>query len=166
MSLEKWIKSLRILNPKKVKVIRAELDTIDLEIEGMVFTDVRPRRPFPYTHPEYIIFYDKDEKEIGILHDYRKLDRKSRALLEQVLNLIYFMPTIKRILSIDRSKGWKYLWRVETDKGFREFETHGRCTRLLPDGRIIITDASGNVYQIKNLNELDSKSIAWLMFVL
>jgi len=166
LSLDKWLKSMRILDPKKIRVLNADLDTLDMEIDGVVFKGVKPRRPFPYTHPEYLILYDKDEKEIGIIRDYRKLDKRSRHLLEKVLNVIYFMPTIERILSITRSKGWKYKWKVETDKGYCEFETWGRCARLLPNGRIIITDTSGNVYQIKNIASLDSKSISWLMFIL
>ncbi|RLE66148.1 MAG: hypothetical protein DRJ34_05540 [Thermoprotei archaeon] len=163
-SIGKWIKNIRLLNPKNVKIYEAYIDTINVEINGRFYYNVKPRRPFPYTHPEYIIFYTEDDKEIGILSNYRKLDRKSKKLLEKVLNIIYYIPKIKRIIKLDTTKS-KYEWRIETDRGEIQIYTWSRCTRWLPNGKLLIYDVDGNVYMIENLRSLDSKSKAYLDIV-
>lgn len=161
MSIKKWINKLKILNPKNVKVLYARIDTIDVEINGILYTNVRLRRPFPYTHPECLILYDNDDKEIGILRDYRRLDDKSRNLLERVLEVIYFMPRVKRILSIS-PRGGVYEWIADTDKGLIKFRTWRSCTRFLSNGKVIIKDINGNVYCVENVFKLNSKSQALL----
>ncbi len=165
MSLSEWVKRLRILDPTKVKVLDVRLDTVDIEIEGKVYTNVTPRRPFPYTHPEYVILYDQNDEEIGILKDYRKLDKQSRERLERALDLIYFVPKIRRILGV-QTVGRHYRWTVLTDRGVVNFETRTSCARILSDGKVIIKDINGAVYCIENLYKLDPRSLAWLSFAL
>ena len=159
--LKDWIAQLRILDPKHVKVVKAEVDVVDVEICGRLYHNVKPRRPFPLTHPEYVIFFKEDDEEVGILRDYRKLDKESRAHLERVLNVIYFMPQVKRILSINTS-GWTYKWLVETDKGIVNFETWSRCIRIIKGKKVIIYDIHGGVYCINDISKLDTRSLLWL----
>lgn len=161
MSIKEWLSKLNILDPRRVKVLSAHLDTIDLEINRKIYTNVIPKKPFPFSRPFMVIFYTSDEVEIGILKDYRKMDNRSRELLEKVLNRIYFMPIITKILKIDFSGG-KYRWIVKTDKGKVEFETKGSCVRVLNNGVIIIKDIHGNVYKVENPFKLDAKSLSLL----
>jgi hypothetical protein len=50
---------------------------------------------------------------------------------------------------------------VETDKGQREFETrYKEDIRKLPGGRVIIKDADGNRYEIKDYMKLDKRSVS------
>ena len=150
------IKELTILEPSRIRVVAARLDEIDLEIDGKMIKGVKLKRPFPYSHPEIIIFY-QDEKELGILLNYKLLDSKSRELLESVLRVVYFMPVIKKILDISRVRG-RYRWKVVTDKGEETFETWSRCVRVLPDGRMIVKDVHGRAYLVDNVEKLDSRS--------
>ncbi len=163
-SIEEWIKQLKILDPRKVKIFEAFVDTINVEINGKVYCNVKPRRPFPYTHPEYIIFYAEDDTELGILPDYRKLDKGSRERLERVLKIIYYIPTVKRIIKLDTTKS-RYEWQLETDKGEVTIKTWSRCTRWLPNGKLLIYDIDGNVYLVENVLKLDPKSRAYLDIV-
>jgi len=164
VGIEEWIKSLRLLDPKKVRIFDAFIDTINVEINGRIYCNVKPRRPFPYTHPEYIILYTEEDDEIGILPDYRKLDRKSRKHLERVLEIIYYVPKVKRINKLDTTKS-KYEWEIVTDKGVINIRTWSRCTRWLPNGKLLIYDINGNVYMVENINNLDVKSRAFLDIV-
>ena len=159
MSLKEWLSKLKILNPSDVKITSAYIDTIDLIIKGKVYSNVVPKKPFPYTRPYYIIFYTLDGKELGILRDYRKLDKESKKLLEKVLDTLYFIPKIKKVISIKFVQG-KYRWVVDTDKGRIEFETWSSCSKMLSNGKIIIKDVHGRVYCIENLFSLDAKSIS------
>jgi len=163
-SIEEWIKQLRILDPKRVRVYEAFVDTVNMEINGKIYCNVKPRRPFPYTHPEYIIFFAEDDTELGILTDYRKLDRMSRKRLERVLKIIYYIPQIKRIIKLDTTKS-RYEWEIETDKGVVVIKTWSRCTRWLPNGKLLIYDVDGNVYIVEDISKLDPKSRAYLDIV-
>lgn len=151
---------LKMFRPERVHVLEAGVDEVDLEIDGRVYCRVRPRRPFPYSHPEIIVFY-RGEEELGVLRDYRKLDPRSRELLERVLKIVYFMPRVNKILSVRNVRG-KYEWRVVTDKGEVTFYTWSRCIRLLRDGRLLIRDVDGRVYMVESPEKLDSKSRLYL----
>ncbi|RLE88501.1 MAG: hypothetical protein DRJ67_01880 [Thermoprotei archaeon] len=164
MHADNILRELKMLDPRHVRVLEARLDEVDVEIEGRVYCGVRPRRPFPYSYPEIVIFY-RDEEELGMLRDYRKLDPRSRELLERVLRIIYFMPRVKKILGVRSAKG-KYEWRVVTDKGPVTFYTWSRCIRLLRDGRLLIRDADGRVYMVEDPEKLDSKSRLYLSMMM
>lgn len=153
-------RELRILDPKKVRVTAAYLDEVNVEIDGELIQGVRPRKPFPYSHPEIVIFY-KGNEEIGILRDYRMLDDESRSALEKALRIVYFMPEIRKVLSIRWVQG-RYEWRVITDKGEEKFETWSRCVRVLPDGRLVVKDIYSRAYIVEHPEKLDAKSKALL----
>jgi len=161
MSIKEWVNKLKILDPEDVKVLGARIDTIDIEVNGVLYTNVRLKRPFPYTHPECLILYDSNDEEVGILRDYRKLDKESKNLVERVLEVVYFMPRVKRILSIN-PRGGVYEWVVDTDKGLIKFKTWRSCARLLSNGKVIIKDVDGNVYCVENIFKLNSRSQALL----
>ncbi len=154
------LSTLKILEPSRVKVLEAKLDELTIDVDGTVYSGVRPRRPFPFSHPEIVIFYRGDE-EIGLLRDYRKLDPRSRELLERVLKVIYFMPKVLKVLGI-RSVEGKYEWRVVTDKGETTFYSWGRCVRVLRDGRLIIRDIYGRAYLVEEPEKLDARSRLYL----
>ncbi|MEZ0345369.1 MAG: DUF1854 domain-containing protein [Infirmifilum sp.] len=164
MSASQSSSQLKLLDPAKVKVLEARLDELDVEIEGVVYGGVRPRRPFPFSYPEIVILYKGDE-ELGILRDYKRLDPRSRELLERVLKVIYFMPKIKKVLSI-RSVEGKYEWRVLTDKGELTFFTWGRCVRVLHDGRLLVRDIYNRAYIVEEPERLDSRSRLYLSMMI
>ncbi len=151
---------LKVLDASRVKVVEAKFDELTLEVDGIVYKGVRPRRPFPFSYPEIVIFY-RDNEEIGMLRDYRKLDDQSRKLLESVLRVVYFMPKVYKVLSI-RSVEGKYEWRVVTDKGEVTFQSWGRCVRVLRDGRLLIRDIYNRAYIVEEPEKLDSRSRLYL----
>jgi len=157
VGIEEWVAKLRILDPSRVRVVSVRTDTVDVEVDGALHAGVRPRRPFPYTHPECVILYGPGDEEIGIIRDYRRLDERSRELLERALGVIYFTPRVKRIIRVS-SRGGRYEWLVETDRGVVKFETWSSCTRFLSNGKVVIKDVNGNVYCVENFFRLDKRS--------
>lgn len=155
---------LRVLDPSRVKILEARLDEVDAEIEGVVHRGVRPRRPFPFSYPEIVILYEGDE-ELGLLKDYRLLDNRSRELLERVLKVVYFVPQIRRVLSVRSTEG-KYEWRVVTERGEITFLTWGRAVRVLRDGRILVRDIYGRAYIVEEPEKLDSRSRLYLSMMI
>ncbi|KYH36751.1 MAG: hypothetical protein AYL29_011220 [Candidatus Bathyarchaeota archaeon B24] len=149
---------LKAIDPKTVKVLKAGLDTVDISVNGKLYSNVIPRKPFPLSHPEVVLLCTEDGREIGVIEDCRKLDAKSRGELEKVLDVIYYIPRIKRINKIDH-KEQKYVWKVEIEEGKDiEIVTWSRCVRIMPDGRIFIKDVNGHYYEVRSLSSLDLKS--------
>jgi hypothetical protein len=69
------------------------------------------------------------------------------------------MPRITKINRLKENHG-VMKFEVETDKGLRAFETrYKEDIRKLPQGRVIIKDADGNRYEIKDYRKLDQRSI-------
>ncbi|MEM1506966.1 MAG: DUF1854 domain-containing protein [Candidatus Bathyarchaeia archaeon] len=159
MPLSDFLKNLNILDPKKVKVFLEEENTLKLVVDGKVFSGLMPARPFPITHPEFIIFRDSYGVDVCMIKDYRDLDEISRRNLQAILDKIYFIPKILRIKRIETS-GDEFLWEVLTDKGPKMFRTRGRMSVMQIERRVVITDVNDNVYEIEDLYKLDPHSMS------
>lgn len=159
---------LNLLDPKKVRVYKDDFNSLRLKMEGDGEDKEAPvvvaTMGFPLTNPDHFISFvevknGKKDKEIGVVEDLKKLDSKSRKILKEELKRAYFMPQITKI---NRMKEFHGIMKfdVETDKGSREFETRYReDIRKLPGGRVIIKDADGNRYEIKDYRKLDQRSV-------
>lgn len=155
---------IRVLEPSKVKVIRQEGGALELRYGEEVYYPIRVRRAFPLTNPEnYIVLLKENGKQIGIIEDINKLDEESRRNILEELDTVFFIPQIKKIFWVKERFGSSH-WKVETDRGVREFATRSlyESIKELEDGRIVITDAQGLQYEIRDINSLPPKSRAIL----
>jgi len=151
----KWI---NLVDPKEVEARFSEKgNALTLKVNGVTYSEVVPRKPFPLSRPNFIIFTTRDGEEICAVKDYTKMDPNSVKAVEKLLNKMYFIPKIKRVIALNY-EGGAYVWAVETDKGRREFKTRGRRIYQMDDGKIVITDTHGNVYLIENPARLDRRS--------
>ncbi|MBC8235228.1 DUF1854 domain-containing protein [bacterium] len=136
-----------------------------LKVKEQEFDNFKVLKLFPLSKAnQFIAFYDKDDNEIGLLKNFHQLNGDSLELLEFELEKSYFMPEITRIDLIERSEsGWR--WRVNTNKGPREFRVASRVEDIhkLSNGQIIIKDADGNKFCVPNLKRLEAKSFAMLI---
>lgn len=156
---------LKLLDPKKVKVYKDEFNKIKLIIEGdREYPEVVPVMSFPLSDQEhYVSFFEvkdgKKENEIGMIEDIGKLDPESKKIIRAELKKGYFMPQIIRINNMVENHGIMK-FDVETDKGRRVFETrYKEDIRRMPNNRVIIKDADGNRYEIKDYTKLDARSM-------
>jgi len=155
---------LNILDPKKIRLQKNEYNKIKLTLGEVEYPEVKPVMSSPLTNPEtYVSLFeikeDKKEKEIGIIEDINKLDSESRKLVREELKKEYFMPYIIKINNMNESHG-VMKFDVETDKGRRIFETrYKEDIRKLSGGRIVIKDADGNRYEVKDHRKLDQRSM-------
>ncbi|MBS7607521.1 MAG: DUF1854 domain-containing protein [Candidatus Bathyarchaeia archaeon] len=162
MPIIEFLKGLNILDPKRVKITFDEQEnTLKINVDGRILSGLIPAKPFPITYPEFVIFRDSSGVDVCIIRDYRELDEESKRSLQKVLDKIYFIPKIQRIMSIETS-GDEFLWDVLTDKGPRVFRTRGRMSVILMGKRVVITDINDNVYEIEDLSLLDPKSLSEL----
>ncbi|MCD6368669.1 MAG: DUF1854 domain-containing protein [Thermoproteales archaeon] len=158
MSLKEYLKKLNLVDPFKIKVeIDDKRNALKINIDGISYYNIIPRRPFPFSHPEFIIFVTKNGEEICMVKNYMKMDKDSRKAVDAFLEKIYFVPRITKIKKVDYRAG-EYKVQAETDKGERTFSVRGRRSiHKLPDGRILIQDRDDNIYEIHPWS-LDKKS--------
>lgn len=121
-------------------------------------------RCFPLTDPDrYISVRDAMNREIGLIGNLSELDAESRKVVKEELERRYFVPIVKRIISVKERLGM-LLWEVETDRGYRRF-----LTRASQEGveqpepqRCVLVDLDGNRYYIPDITTLDPISFALL----
>lgn len=129
--------------------------------DGEIAEPVHAALAFPLQSPaRYVVLYDADRREIGLIEDPARLDPESRAALATELSRAYCIPIITRVESV-RYDGAVAVWHVETDRGPRRFELNGRRdARFLEGGRVLIKDSDGNRYDIPDCAALDARSRA------
>ena len=156
---------VKFLSPKEVRIWRDRWGRLVAEVEGKEYTEIGITLAFPFTRADnFLVLRDAQEGELGIIKDYRRLDRTSRDILDEELPKIYFIPKITRINSLKGERGGLLLFDVKTEKGPRTFEVRSReHMRVLPGRRVILQDVDANRYEIEDLNKLDrhSQSLAY-----
>ena len=160
--------SINILDPRKIRIFRDEPGRLKLIFDDNKEVLIkRVVRAFPLTMPwRYIILIDENGREVGLLRDLKCLDEKSMKALKEELERVYFIPKIKKIHRIKEEFGI-LIWETETDKGPRRFEvTSRRNIKKMGKRRIILRDADGNLYDIRDYADLDQKSIIMLESVI
>ncbi|MEM2930281.1 MAG: DUF1854 domain-containing protein [Thermoproteota archaeon] len=155
--LEDFLSKTWVVDSDKTRILRGEkLNTVKIFSNGEFF-EATPRRPFPISHPYFLIFTDMQGNEICVVEDYRKMDKESREILDAILEKLYFMPRIRKVKKLETS-GDEFIWHVETDKGPREFRTRGRRSVSKAGEKIVIIDTNDNVYIVEDLSKIDEQS--------
>ncbi|MFQ6097827.1 MAG: DUF1854 domain-containing protein [Armatimonadota bacterium] len=159
----------RLLDPNKVRIWRSDDGRVRMEIaDERCVLHVKVARCFPLSHPQrYIGFRDEDDKDIGTIVEPSELDPESQCVVEEELRKRYFVPIITRIHEIKEEFGVAY-WRVDTDKGPREFVVRGLHDDIheLDGNRVLIVDVDGNRFDIPDYTALDPKSYALIEKIL
>ncbi|MFA0737604.1 MAG: hypothetical protein LKKZDAJK_000696 [Candidatus Fervidibacter sp.] len=152
---------VRVLPAKEVRFLKLPDGQIGLQWEGQLILVGKILRTLPISDPwRYLIVYDTEGNEIGVLVDIAELDNQSQQIVREELEHRYHMPQILRVLSVERLPQTGHTrWRVETDEGIKEFIVPGSehiYTSRYP--RIFLVDEDGNRYEIPDFEHLDPKS--------
>lgn len=159
--------SIDFLTPENASVRRTEGGLLSATVNGREYKRVRPVRCFPFTNPsEYISLREgsgNESKEIGMLRNIDSLGAEAAALIKEQLDMMYFMPLIKRIKNIREEYGYSY-WDVETDRGEARFTVTmgGNSINKLSETRLIINDLDGNRFEIRDTSKLTGKELKML----
>ena len=167
--------NIKLFNPENIKLsLDGEQELIvELKNEEKVYENVEVSPAFPLSQIGKYISLKKSKKskkkseksngEIGMIENISKLDGESREALENILEKMYFMPRIIKILDVNEE--YRYTrWEVETEKGFRSFQIKSRRRDIRPydNGRVIFHDVDGNRYEITDYKKLDKNSLKLL----
>ena len=153
--------SLRYLDKENATFSRTEGGFVCLEYDGKTWERVQVIRLFPFTDPDRFISIrtvEERSREIGVIADLKDVDKDTRAMLEEQLNLHYFTPLIQKIIDIKDEYGYAY-FHVLTDRGECRFAINMGANAVvrLTDSRLLITDLDENRFEIRNVFDLTPK---------
>ena len=117
------------------------------------------KRAFPFEkEEEFLILLSEDGKDLGFIRHLEDRTPLERQILQKELSRRYFMPQITKILKVTERFAFSY-WKVITTSGTVEFSVRDTYKSLIHLGRrIIVTDADGNRYDIRDVDALDKDS--------
>jgi hypothetical protein len=116
-------------------------------------------RAFPIAAPdEGVSVLDGDGHELAWVERLSALDEPRRTLLSEALEQREFMPVLQRLHGVS-SFVTPSTWDVETDRGRTRFVLKGEeDIRRLGPGLLIVNDAHGVQYLIRDLQNMDRHS--------
>jgi hypothetical protein len=131
---------------------------------GVEAVPVMVRRPFPWTAPNrFLSLADSEENEILLIANPEDLDADSRKVLEAEAREIGFILEIESVDEIVTEYEIRN-WKVRTRQGSCVFQTkRDEWPIPLRQGGYLIRSIDGNVFHVRELEELDEKSqkILW-----
>ena len=127
--------------------------------DGSLHEGVVPVRAFPIGAPdEGVALVGTDGHELAWIERISALEPGLRALVEQELASREFTPEIRRIVDVSGFVT-PCTWEVETDRGITRFLLKGEeAIRRLPPPALLVSDAHGIQYLIRDLQALDRRS--------
>lgn len=122
-------------------------------------TGVHVVRAFPISGPdEGFAFVDAEGRELAWVDRLEQLEPDVRALAEAALAGREFLPEILRLHSVT-GHATPSTWTVDTDRGETRFVLAAEDDiRRLGRGRLLISDAAGVQYLVRDLEKLDRAS--------
>ncbi len=152
---------VRVIKGSEAKFLKMQDGQIVLVWNEEAIAVGKILRTLPISDPwRYLIVYDAEGNEVGIIVDIKELDPASQEIVREELESRYHIPKILRILKVERlPQTGCTRWQVETDEGFKEFVVPGSehiYTSRYP--RIFLVDEEGNRYEIPNFERLDARS--------
>jgi len=127
--------------------------------EGEPQAGVVPVRAFPLAAPtEGISLVNGDGREVAWIDRLSDLAPDQRALIEAEIASREVTPVVSRLVSVS-SFSTPCTWEVETDRGRTHFLLKGEeDIRRLSQIRLLIADANGIQFLVRDLSTLDKQS--------
>ena len=154
------------INSDEVRFTKSGQCTVDAEFyTGEKFYSLQPRRLFPVSGlTRYITLLDENGVEVAVIRNVDDLMDESREVIKECLEEYYLIPKIIHLLQTSEKYGI-LKWKVETDRGIKEFDIKNRHhdIKTFYDGRVLVRDSDDNRYEIPDYTKLDKKSIKLLI---
>ncbi len=124
-----------------------------------VHEGVVPVRAFPIASPDKgISLLSTEGRELAWIDKLSDVPEPARALIEEELTNRDFLPQIHRILQVSTFAS-PSTWEVETDRGPATLVLKGEeDIRRITQAALLIADAHGVQYLVRDIQELDRAS--------
>lgn len=154
------------INSDEVKFTKAGECLVNAQFyTGEELFSLQPRRLFPVSGlTRYITLLDENGVEQMVIRNVDDLMDESREVIMDCLQEYYLIPKIIRLLQTSEKYGI-LKWKVETDRGIKEFDIKNRHhdIKTFYDGRVLVRDSDDNRYEIPDYKALDKKSLKLLI---
>ncbi|MCS7224085.1 MAG: DUF1854 domain-containing protein [Armatimonadetes bacterium] len=152
---------VRVLPPDQIRFVQLPDQQIVLIWGDRAIAIQKVLRALPISDPwRYLVVYDSDGAEVGVIKDFGELDSKSQEILRRELEARYKTLVIKRVLKVERlSQSGHSRWQVETNEGIHDIVIPGSDhihTSRYP--RIFLRSADSQRYEIPDFEALDIHS--------
>lgn len=139
-------------DPRGRLVFRAGADAPPVE-------GVRVARCFPWSLRQgHVSIRDGEGRELHLIRSLEEAEAATRGLIEAELDAQEFVPRITAIRRVD-DRAEIMLWQVETDRGPIELQVaHAEDVHAIEDGRVLIKDHSGGLFEVTDPAALDARS--------
>ena len=129
------------------------------EANGTRHEGVTPVRAFPIAAPdEGLSLINFEGHEVGWVDAVAQLPADIRQLVEDELSSREFVPEIQHIATVS-SFACPSTWQVETNRGAAQLTLKGEeDIRRLTRTRLLIADANGIQFLVRDLEQLDRNS--------
>lgn len=126
---------------------------------GFIFQNIRIIRAFPISDPDNgFSIVNEDGHEIIWFDKITDLTPQEQALVIDTLSQIEFIPIINKISQVN-TFALPSMWEIQTDRGFTQLKLKSeQDIRRISDIALLITDANGIQYLIKNRKTIDKHS--------
>jgi Domain of unknown function (DUF1854) len=127
--------------------------------DGQVFQHVKVVRAFPITNPDHgFSIIDQDGKELVWFEALSELNSSEQEIVRHALEQVEFIPVIQRITNLN-TYALPSIWEIETDRGNTQLKLKNeQDIRRVSSEALLITDANGIQYLIKNRKTIDKFS--------
>lgn len=152
---------MKLLDSQTAHFERTSGGFASLKTADCFYERVTLLRAFPLSDPDrYISVREADEhkKEIGVIENINNLSKEDAEIVREQLNLRYFTPKIKKVLSVKDKHGFSTL-EVITDKGKCKFtfKTGSNSVVGLSESRYLFHDIDGSRYEIEDIFALSKR---------
>jgi len=137
---------------------------VHVAADGTRHDNVHPVRAFPLAAPgEGVALLSAEGSELVWIERLADLPDETRALIGEEFARREFMPVIERIRAVS-SYATPSSWQVDTDRGATTLvlKSEDDIRRLKKPGALLIADASGIHYLIRDREALDAPSRGFL----
>jgi hypothetical protein len=127
--------------------------------DGQSHNQVRIIRAFPISNPENgFSIVNQDGHELVWFESFDQLSAENQQIVHSSLEQIEFIPVISKITSLN-TYALPSIWDIETDRGMTKLKLKTeQDIRRVSSEALLITDANGIQYLIKNRKTLDKFS--------
>jgi len=149
------------MNTQDITIFYQPQDRLRLTVKDeKSYLSVKPAWAAPLSRPDtYLTLLDGKDEEIVLLPQPSDLAPDSWQSVQRELKLRYLTSTIQTIVSARQEFGATY-WRVETDRGARDFVTQNlqENAQWFSDTHLLLLDVDGNRFELPNTSALDARS--------
>ncbi len=127
--------------------------------DGQSHDQVRIIRAFPISNPENgFSIVNQDGHELVWFESFDQLSAENQQIVHTYLEQIEFIPVISKITGLN-TYALPSIWDIETDRGMTNLKLKTeQDIRRVSSEALLITDANGIQYLIKNRKTLDKFS--------